>query len=62
MITGLPLARTRAAPVIHCALAHGGVEVVASEHPATTYGVASVTTSCPLTLTRGESTVGCAIP
>ena len=58
MITGLPPASTRVAPMTHCAVTHGGVEVVESAQPATVYGVASVTTNWPPTCTRGESTVG----
>jgi hypothetical protein len=41
--TGNPPASTRVAPRTHWALTQGGVEVVESAQPATTYNVASVT-------------------
>ena len=62
VMTGTPPARTRVAPTTHCAVTQGGVDVLASAHPATTYGVARVTTGWPLTKTRGNGAVGWAGP
>ena len=43
-------------------MTHGGVGVPVSAQPATTYGVARVTTGCPDTSTRGNGAVGVACP
>jgi hypothetical protein len=62
VMTGTPPAKTRVAPTTHCALTHGGVEVLAKAQPATTKGVARVTMGWPLTVTLGNGAVGCAGP
>ena len=62
VMTGTPPAKTRVAPTTHCAVTQGGLGTLVRAHPATTYGVASVTTGCPLTSTRGKGAVGWAGP
>src|SRR5688500_12529513 len=61
---GCPFETTRVVPTSHCAVTQGPLAAGGggNVHPATTYGAASVTVGCPLTVTRGFGTVGCAWP
>jgi hypothetical protein len=61
---GWPLEVTRVAAVTHCAVTQGPLAAGGGgrAHPATTYGVLIATVGCPLTVTRGFGTVGCACP
>src|SRR5262249_27136282 len=60
--TGAPSAFMRVAPLIHCAVAHGGFGVPVSAQPATAYCVVWTTTGWPMTLTRAIDAAGCAWP
>src|SRR3954462_2727304 len=62
--TGWPLERMRVEPVIHWAVTHGPFAIMGggNKQPATTYGAVILTMGCPLTVTRGFGTVGCACP
>jgi hypothetical protein len=48
----------------NCAVTQGPLAAIGggNAQPATTYGAARVTTGWPLTMTRGETIVGCAWP
>jgi len=58
--SGCPLEVIRVAEVTNCAVTQGPFAAGGggSAHPATTYGDAIVTVGCPLTVTRGFTTVG----
>jgi len=62
--SGCPFEVTLVAAVTNCAVTHGPLAAGGggSAQPATTYGEAMVTVGCPLTSTRGFTTVGCACP
>src|SRR5271170_241031 len=62
--SGWPLEVTRTVPTIHCAVTHGPLAAGGggNAHPATTYGGGIVTVGCPITVTLGLGTVGCAWP
>jgi hypothetical protein len=60
--SGWPFDVTRNALVTHCAVTQGPLPAVGGgiAQPATTYGADTVTVGCPMTVTRGLGTVGCA--
>jgi hypothetical protein len=61
---GCPLESTRVVPLNHCAVTQGPLAAGGggNAQPATTYGAVINTVGCPLTVTRGLGTVGCACP
>src|SRR5260370_37275376 len=61
---GWPLDVTRTEPTVHCPVTQGPFAAGGggNAQPATTYGAAIVTVGCPMTVTRGFGTVGCACP
>src|SRR5688572_28063937 len=61
--TGMPPAMIREAPINHCAVTHGPLPPVGTNgQPVITCGLATVAIAMPLTVTRGNGTVGCACP
>lgn len=60
--TGAPPAITRVAPMTNCPVTHGGVDVVASAHPAIAYGLVTLTRGCAESVTRGNGAIGVACP
>jgi hypothetical protein len=62
MAQNAPPAMTRAVPMIHCAVAHGGEPLPLSPHAATEYGDDNVTIGWPETVTRGNGVIGTACP
>jgi hypothetical protein len=60
--TGCPFDVTLVAAVTHIAVTQGPFAAGGGGNvqPATTYGAGIVTIGCPLTVTRGFGTVGCA--
>src|SRR6186713_698794 len=63
MVTsGAPPASTRTAPLTNWPVTQGGVEVVLRAHAAIAYGLVSVTTGWPETVTRGNGASGVAWP
>src|SRR5262249_1276489 len=60
--TGAPSARTRVAPLVHCAVAHGGVSGSGSAQPLPVDCVVCTTSGRPATLTRATGGAGRARP
>src|SRR3954447_14905241 len=62
--SGLPSAITRVAPLVNCAVTHGGapVVIVGNWQAATVYCVVSTTTGLPPISTRGTGVTGVPFP
>ena len=62
--SGWPLDVTRTEPTVHMPVMHGPLATIGGGRvqPTTAYGGAMVTVGCPITVTRGLGTVGCACP